>query len=210
MTDVQQVIRIMEVPSRAGDLLAYVRKVCQVSQVGKGGRIVPSVYAVSTTSPNWLRVVWKDCLTEPLPLHGTPSCSTLGRAQGSPSSWWVRCSLQSQHTHTETHVLHQQSTQQCFSGSDFIWSETLMQDLVVFIYFSLCFLVLDNIFAAAKGWWLPLLSRLSPESLLSTVSVVAIWILHFRRHTDEWSPRSWSHYNEHGAEITAKFTSTAH
>lgn len=116
----------------------------------------------------------------------------------------------STHTHTEPHVLHEQSARQCFSGSDFIWSETLMQDLVVFIYFSLCFLVLDNIFAAAKGWWLPLLSRLSPESLLSMVSIVTIWILHFRRRADEWSPRSWSHYNEHGAENTAKFTSTAH
>lgn len=38
---------IIEAPSRAGDLLAYVRK---VFQVGKGGRILPSGYAVNTTS----------------------------------------------------------------------------------------------------------------------------------------------------------------
>lgn len=42
------------------------------------------------------------------------------------------------------------------------------------------------------------------------VSIVTIWILHFRRRADEWTPRSWSHYNAPGAEITAKFTRAAH
>lgn len=56
---------------------------------------------------------------------------------------------------------------------------------------------------SCKGRWLPLLSGLPPESLLSMLSVVTIWILHFRRRTDEWSPRAWSHYNEKGAGITA-------
>jgi len=45
---IQQAMSIIQVPSRAGDLLVYVRK---VSQLGKGSRILPSVYAMGTTSP---------------------------------------------------------------------------------------------------------------------------------------------------------------
>lgn len=50
----------------------------------------------------------------------------------------------------QTHTFHEHSSPQCFSGSDFIWSEILKQDLVVFIYLSLCFLILDNTHAAVK------------------------------------------------------------
>lgn len=84
------------------------------------------------------------CPTAPQPApHQAGHAALL--APGEPTA---TCSCS---THTRTHVLHEQSIWQCFSGSDFIRSETLVQDLVVFIYSSRCFLVLDNIFAAAKA-----------------------------------------------------------
>lgn len=50
----------------------------------------------------------------------------------------------------QTHAFHEHSASQCFSGSDFIESETFKQDLVVFIYLSQCFLILDNTHAAVE------------------------------------------------------------
>lgn len=140
--------------------------------------------------------------------HCTPNCPTPGRTRSSPSSWWAHCNLQLQHTHTDPCVTWAKRLTMFF----WKWLHTVWDLSAGFGCIYLFFLVFSCPrlhICSCEGWWLPLLSNLSPESLLSMVSIVTIWILHFRC-VDEWSPRAWSHDSEHGAEITAKFASTAH
>lgn len=177
-----QLMSIMEVPSRPGGLQAYVTWLFWESNEG--------------FCPQHIHLKWLPCRASITPLcPNQPHCSqdvlgTVGKATAA-------CNYS-----TQTGVLWAQHL------TMFFWKWLHMVWVLhvgfggMYLFFP-AFSYPKQHICSCEGRWLPLLSRLLPERLLSMLSVVTIWILHFRRRTDEQSPRAWSHYNEKGAGITA-------